>query len=53
MSTRKTFIAVAKTVCSIAYKAEREKQANFQADIFAAENPRFKRDLFLAACGAK
>jgi len=51
MLTRKTFIAVAATVLAIADKNEREKQANFQAQIFAASNPRFDKARFLSACG--
>jgi hypothetical protein len=51
MLTRKTFIAVAATVSAIADKNEREKQANIQAIIFAANNPRFDLARFRAACG--
>jgi len=51
MSTRKHFQSVALTVSAIADKSEREKQAEFQAKIFAADNPRFDKSRFLAACG--
>lgn len=51
MSTRKHFQAVAATVSAITDKNEREKQAEFQAKIFAADNPRFDKSRFLAACG--
>jgi hypothetical protein len=51
MSTRKHFIAVAATVSAIADKNERQKQAEFQAQIFAADNPRFDKGRFLSACG--
>jgi len=51
MLTRKTFIAVAATISAIADKDERQKQAEFQAQIFAANNPRFDLARFRAACG--
>ncbi len=49
--SKKHFIAIAATVSAISDKKEREKQANFQAQICAAQNPRFDKARFLAACG--
>ena len=49
--TRKHFKAIAATVSAIADLAERQKQAEFQANICAQTNPRFDRARFLAACG--
>lgn len=51
--SRKHFIAIATTVSAIADENERRKQAEFQADICAAQNPRFDRNRFLTACGVK
>jgi hypothetical protein len=49
--SRKHFIAIAATVSAISDLSERAKQAEFQAQICAAQNPRFDKARFLTACG--
>ena len=50
MTTRKHFRAMAAAIAKIEDKKERAIQANLAADMFAKDNPRFNRALFLAAC---
>lgn len=51
MSTRKHFIAAAKAVALITDTAKRKEMAEHHAALFSAENPRFDRSRFFAACG--
>jgi hypothetical protein len=53
MSTRKHFVIVAALVAAITPAKKRAEFAAHHAAIFAAENPRFDRSRFLAACGVK
>jgi hypothetical protein len=52
MITRKTFVAVAATVSKLPSFTDRRQQAKTFADMFSAENPRFDRFRFFAACNA-
>ena len=51
MSTRKHFIAAANAVAAISDLKKRREMAEHHAALFAAENPRFDRARFFAACG--
>lgn len=48
--SKKHFIAMAETISKISDLDERRKQAEFQAEFFAAQNPRFDFSRFYAAC---
>ena len=50
-ATRKDFRAVAELLKNIPDEAKRKELAHHHADIFKQQNPRFKRDVFLAAAG--
>ena len=50
-ATRKDFRMVADLLKSIPDMAKRTELALYHADIFKEQNPRFKRDMFLAAAG--
>jgi hypothetical protein len=50
-ATRKDFRMVADLLKSIPDMAKRTELAMYHADIFTEQNPRFKRDMFLAAAG--
>lgn len=49
--TKKHFEATALIVSRISNPTTRATVAADFADLFASENPRFNRDLFMAACG--
>ncbi len=57
--TKKTFVKVAKDIRAIVDAAGKSKikrnqarqQADYMAELFGNENPRFDRSRFLAACG--
>jgi len=51
MSTRKQFVAMAKSIAEIKPKNKRKQLAEFNASEFAKFNPRFDRARFMAACG--
>jgi hypothetical protein len=53
MFTKKHFIGIAAAVSKVSNKTERKKLADFHAKNFAADNPRFNKEKFLAACGVK
>ena len=53
MSTKKDFIRAAQTVALISNAQARRAQAETLANEFAAQNPRFDRARFLAACNVK
>jgi hypothetical protein len=50
-ATRKDFRMVADLISNIPDTTKRAELANHHADIFKQQNPRFKRDVFLSACG--
>jgi hypothetical protein len=50
-ATRKDFRMVADLISNIPDTTKRAELANHHADIFKQQNPRFKRDMFLSACG--
>ena len=49
--TKKTYELVAGIVAAISDESERWALAKLHADKFAADNKRFDRDRFYAACG--
>lgn len=51
MTTKKDFIAAAKTIAAITDTNEKKVVANNFCDIFRAQNPRFDSVKFLSACG--
>ena len=51
MTTKKDFIAAAKTIAAIADKSEKQIVANNFCNIFQNQNPRFDKTKFLSACG--
>lgn len=51
MATRKDYIATAKILAANPDEVMRAEQARHFADLYAADNPRFDRARFLAACG--
>ena len=51
MTTKKDFIAAAKTISAIADPNEKKVVANNFCDIFRAQNTRFDSTKFLNACG--
>ena len=51
MLTRKHFVLIAKSISAIADPVARKVAAEQAADESAKTNPRFKRDVFLKACG--
>ena len=51
MTTKKDFIAAAKTIAAITDKRERQSAANNFCNIFQNQNPRFDKTKFLSACG--
>ena len=51
--TRKHFQTVADAVSKIENDEARRLHAETLADVFAEKNPRFKRDLFMKACGVE
>lgn len=51
MSTKKDFIAAAKTISAISSKSEKQTVADNFVQIFKKQNPRFDSDKFLKACG--
>jgi hypothetical protein len=48
--TQKDFVLIAATIRELPYHELRAIVADAFADKLAADNPRFKRDLFLKAC---
>jgi hypothetical protein len=50
-ATRKDFRMVADLISKIEDPALRQSSAEDHAKMFALQNPRFRRDLFMAACG--
>ena len=50
MTTKKDFIAAAKTIAAITDPNEKKAVANNFCDIFKAQNPRFNSTKFLNAC---
>lgn len=51
--SKKHFVAAAKDVAEIKGAKSRRAAAEILAKQFAAENPRFDRARFMAACGVK
>lgn len=51
MFTRQHFRAIAETISKIEDMEARKAEAQRYVVIFRADNPRFKSDLFLSACG--
>ena len=49
--SRKHFVAAAKVIAAIENLEKRKEMAEFQARLFAADNPRFDYMRFYAACG--
>ena len=50
-ATRKDFRQAADTIKDIEDLEKRKEHAHHYADFFKEQNPRFKREMFLAACG--
>jgi hypothetical protein len=53
MTTKKDFIAAAKTIAAITDKNEQKTVANNFCDIFSKQNPRFDKTKFLKACNVQ
>lgn len=53
MTTRKHFQAAANTIRAISDPRKRQEMADFQAHMFAQENPRFDHARFHAAAGTR
>jgi len=51
MTTKKDFIAAAKTIAAITDPNEKKVVANNFCNIFKSQNPRFDNAKFLTACG--
>lgn len=49
--TKKHFQAIAESIAKIQDMNERKRQAEFQAELCKAANPRFDEKRFFAACG--
>lgn len=52
-TTRKHFVAAANAIKAISDPKQRQKMADFQAGMFAKDNPRFDHVRFHAAAGTK
>jgi hypothetical protein len=53
MATRKHFQIAANTIRAISDPGKRQEMADFQANIFSKDNPRFDHSRFHAAAGTK
>ena len=53
MTTKKDFIAAAKTIAAITDESEKKAVANNFCDIFAKQNTRFDKQKFLTACNVQ
>ena len=53
MTTKKDFIAAAKTIATITDKNEQKMVANNFCDIFSKQNPRFDKQKFFTACNVQ
>lgn len=51
MMTRKDFRLAAETISKITNKEQKLLAASLWIETFTKSNPRFKKDLFLKACG--